>query len=103
MKKLSNLGWLDLEMTGLDPSKDVILEIASIVTDKDLNILAQGPSFVIHQSEEKLDNMIEIVKTMHTSSGLLEEVKNSKITVMQAQEETKKFFAEFCFIGVSPL
>ncbi len=103
MKKLLNLAWLDLEMTGLNPEKDVIVEIASIVTDKDLNILAEGPTFVVNQSQEKLKEMNEIVTKIHTSSGLINEIPVSKIALKEAEMKTISFFEEFCFIGVSPL
>lgn len=103
MKKLSNLAWIDLEMTGLDPEKDVILEIASIVTDKDLNILAQGPSFVINQPNENLEQMNEFVKNMHTNSGLLELVKTSTINIKEAEIKSFEFFDLYCFTGVAPL
>ena len=65
----TNLIWLDLEMTGLEPDVDVILEIASIITDSQLNILAQGPVFAIHQSDEVLDNMNEWCVEHHGKSG----------------------------------
>lgn len=103
MKKLSNLAWIDLEMTGLDPQNDVIVEIASIVTDKDLNILAQGPSFVINQSIEKLEQMSDFVRNLHTNSGLLEQIKTSTITIKEAQEKSIEFFDTYCFTGVAPL
>ncbi len=103
MKKLLNLAWLDLEMTGLNPEKDVIVEIASIVTDKDLNILAEGPNFVIQQPQEKLKEMNEVVTKIHTDSGLINEIPISNITLREAEIKTISFFEEFCFIGVSPL
>lgn len=103
MKKLSNLAWIDLEMTGLDPQNDVILEIASIVTDKDLNIIAEGPNFVINQSEQELAKMGEWVKNAHGKSGLTEEVKTSTITLQQAEKQSLEFFDKYCFIGVAPL
>lgn len=102
-KKLSNLAWIDLEMTGLDPEKDVIVEIASVVTDKDLNIIAQGPSFVIHQPDDKLKQMNDWVTKIHTASGLVQEIKDSKITAKEAEVKTLRFFQEYCFAGVTPL
>lgn len=103
MKNLSNLAWIDLEMTGLDSNKDVILEIASLVTDKDLNILALGPTFVINQTEDKLTDLNEWVAKTHSASGLLEEVRKSVITVEEAEKKSIEFFDQYCFIGVSPL
>lgn len=103
MKKISNLAWIDLEMTGLNFEKDVILEIASIVTDKNLNIIEQGPSLVINQPEEKLNLMDEWVRNTHTKSGLVTEVKKSKTSLEEAQKLTKEFFDKYCFIGVTPL
>lgn len=103
MKNVLNLAWLDLEMTGLDVNQNVILEIASIVTDKDLNILAHGPNFVIHQNEQELQKMVDVVAKIHSRHGLIDEVRKSEISVEYAQQETIKFFEQFCFIGVSPL
>ena len=103
MKKLSNLAWIDLEMTGLDYENNVIVEIASIVTDKDLNILAEGPSFVIQASEYDLAKMNDFVVAMHTKSGLIEAIKQSKISINEAQKKTLEFFEKYCFPGLSPL
>ena len=77
MKDKSNLIWIDLEMTGLDTQRDYIIEIASIVTDKNLNILAEGPNLVIHQLDEVMNNMDEWNTRQHGRSGLTERVKNS--------------------------
>ena len=73
----SNLIWLDLEMTGLEPETDKILEIATVVTDADLNILAEGPTIAIHQSDELLDGMDEWCTTLHGKSGLTARFKAS--------------------------
>ena len=70
-KSDNNLIWVDLEMTGLDPEKEKIIEIATIITDSDLNIVAEGPNIAIHQSNELLDNMDEWNVNQHTSSGLI--------------------------------
>ena len=70
-KSDNNLIWVDLEMTGLDPEKEKIIEIATIITDSDLNIIAEGPNIAIHQSNELLDNMDEWNVNQHTSSGLI--------------------------------
>ena len=75
-----NLIWIDLEMTGLDPEKERIIEIATIVTDKNLNILAEGPVLAIHQSDELLNKMSAWCVKTHTANGLVERVKTSKLT-----------------------
>ena len=74
----SNLIWIDLEMTGLDPEQDRIIEIATLVTDSDLNILAEGPVFAVHQSDAQLALMDEWNVNTHTNSGLVERVKASQ-------------------------
>ena len=71
---------MDLEMTGLDPEIDVIVEIATLITDDDLNVVAEGPDLVIHQSDEVLAAMSKVVLYMHTKSGLLEAIKTSTTT-----------------------
>ena len=71
-KSDNNLIWVDLEMTGLDPEKEKIIEIATIITDSDLNIIAEGPNIAIHQSNELLDSMDEWNVNQHTSSGLID-------------------------------
>lgn len=103
MKDSNNLVWIDLEMTGLDAQSDVILEIASIVTDSNLNILEEGPSLVINQTDEKLRKMNEWVKLTHESSGLIEKVKVSKISLQDAQEKTLDFIKKYCVSTLNPL
>ncbi|WP_249967665.1 oligoribonuclease [Histophilus somni] len=98
-----NLIWIDLEMTGLDPDKERIIEIATIVTDKDLNILAEGPVLAIHQSNELLNNMNEWCVKTHTSNGLIERVKNSKLTERAAELQTLDFLKKWVPKGVSPI
>ncbi|MFY8273679.1 oligoribonuclease [Pseudoalteromonas sp. SSDWG2] len=98
-----NLVWLDLEMTGLEPEHDRILEIATIVTDSDLNILAQGPVIAIHQSDELLDGMDEWCTNQHGKSGLTDRVKASQVSEQQAMEETLAFLEQWVPKGVSPL
>ena len=83
-------------MTGLDASKDVILEIASLVTDTELNIVAQGPHHIIHQPDAILDTMVPIVHTMHKDSGLTNLVKNSNISLEKAHQETYAFLKQHC-------
>jgi oligoribonuclease len=82
---------MDLEMTGLEPSRDVIVEIATLITDDDLQILAEGPDLVIHQSEEHLEQMDPFVVGMHTRSGLLEAIRASTVTLEDAGEATLAF------------
>lgn len=99
----NNLIWIDLEMTGLDPDKDLIIEIATIVTDKDLNILAQGPVFAVHQSDEALAGMDEWNQTHHGQSGLIERVKASTVTDEQAERETIAFLQQWVPASESPM
>ncbi|MFN8050085.1 MAG: oligoribonuclease [Acidimicrobiales bacterium] len=88
------LVWMDLEMTGLDSRTDVIVEIATLVTDDDLNIVAEGPDLVVHQPEEALAGMDQVVVDMHTSSGLLDEIRASTLTLADAGESTLAFIKE---------
>ncbi len=85
------LVWLDLEMTGLDPAHDHIVEIATLVTDDQLEVVAEGPDLVLAAPPEALDGMDAVVRHMHTSSGLLEAVKASDVTLAAAAEETMAF------------
>lgn len=85
------LVWMDLEMTGLEPSRHVIVEIATLVTDDDLKILAEGPDLVIHQDEAALAQMEPIVVEMHTRSGLLDAIRASTITLADAGAQTLEF------------
>jgi oligoribonuclease len=82
---------MDLEMTGLEPRRDVIVEIATLITDDHLNIIAEGPDLVLHASPEQLAGMVPFVKEMHTKSGLLPEIIASTITVEEAQALTLDF------------
>jgi oligoribonuclease len=82
---------MDLEMTGLDPQVDVIVEIASLVTDDDLNIVAEGPDLVIHQPDSVLHAMVPVVRTMHTESGLLAAIRESRTTLAEAGAATLAF------------
>jgi oligoribonuclease len=80
------LVWIDCEMTGLDLRRDRLIEIAALVTDADLNVLGEGIDVVIHADDEALDNMVEVVARMHTSSGLTEEVRDSTIDLAAAEQ-----------------
>ncbi len=99
----SNLIWLDLEMTGLEPEHDVILEIASIVTDSQLNILAEGPVLAIYQPDEVLDNMNEWCIKTHGESGLTERCRKSQVDIAQASQQTIAFLEQYVPKGVSPM
>lgn len=83
--------WMDLEMTGLDPDRHVIVEIATLVTDDDLNIVAEGPDLVIFQPDDALAEMDDFVTNMHTTSGLLELIKTSTVTHEDAMQQTLDF------------
>lgn len=85
------LAWMDLEMTGLDPHRHVIVEIATLLTDDNLEIVAEGPDLVIHASDDELSHMDDFVTEMHTQSGLLDAIKNSTVTLEQAGVETLAF------------
>jgi len=98
-----NLVWIDLEMTGLNPDTDQIIEIATIVTDSDLNILAEGPQLVIHQNKAIMDNMNNWCLEHHGQSGLTERVLASKISCAQAEQATIEFLKEWVPAGISPL
>ena len=105
MPKLSdeNLIWIDLEMTGLDPNSDLIIEIATIITDKNLKILDEGPSIVIHQSEDIMDNMDEWCTEQHGKSGLTDRVINSAISEETAENLTLAFLKQYVPAGKSPM
>jgi len=99
----TNLIWLDLEMTGLEPEVDVILEIATIVTDSQLTILAEGPVFAIHQSDDVLENMNEWCIEHHGKSGLTQRCRDSKVSLVDATEQTIKFIEQYVPKGKSPM
>lgn len=85
------LAWMDLEMTGLDPAKHVIVEIATLLTDDDLNIIESGPDLVIHATADELAAMDDVVVDMHTKSGLLDQIKTSTVTLEDAAAQTLEF------------
>ena len=103
MQYESNLVWIDLEMTGLDPVTDVILEIATVITDGQLNIIEQGPEFVIHQPEEKLAAMNTWCIEQHGKTGLTQEVRESTTTLKDAEEQTLSFITRLIFIAISSI
>ncbi|GAB3535425.1 oligoribonuclease [Photobacterium proteolyticum] len=98
-----NLIWIDLEMTGLDPETHQIIEIATIVTDAQLNILAEGPVLAIHQPEAELAKMDEWCTTTHTNSGLVERIRQSNITEEEAVRQTIAFLEQWVPKGASPI
>jgi oligoribonuclease len=98
-----NLIWIDLEMTGLYPNDDVIIEIATIVTDSNLNVLAEGPMLAIHQSDERLAGMDEWNTKQHGKSGLTERVRNSTVSESDAEQQTIDFLTQWVPAGKSPM
>ena len=98
-----NLIWIDLEMTGLDPEEHKIIEIATIVTDRELNILAEGPVLAIHQPKTELAKMDDWCTNTHTASGLVERVQASHISEVNAVEQTIEFLEKWVPRGVSPI
>ena len=103
MKDRSNMIWIDLEMTGLDTQRDYIIEIASIVTDKNLNIIDEGPNLVINQPDEVLNSMDQWNTTHHNNSGLSQKVRQSSITESIAERQTIEFLSKYVPKGVAPL
>ena len=98
-----NLVWVDMEMTGLEPDSDRIIEVAVVVTDMHLNILAEGPVFAIHQSDETLDKMDAWNKGTHGRSGLIERVKASTVSEEAAEAELIAFLKQWVPAGKSPM
>lgn len=103
MKSKQNLIWIDLEMTGLDPEHDLIIEIATVVTDKHLVVLAEGPVFAIHQSDETLAGMDEWNTRQHKESGLVERVKAGTTTEAEAEQQTLTFLRNYLDPIISPM
>ena len=98
-----NLVWVDMEMTGLNPDTDRIIEVAVVVTDPNLNILAEGPVFAIHQPDEILDGMDAWNKGTHGRSGLIDKVKASTVTEAQAEQQILDFVAKYAPKGSTPM
>lgn len=99
----NNLVWLDLEMTGLDSQVDKILEIATIITDADLNILAEGPVFAIYQPDDILANMNDWCIKQHNASGLVKRVKASSVSEQEAEAKTIEFISQYVGKNTAPL
>ena len=98
-----NLIWIDLEMTGLEPHLDHIIEVATIVTDKELNVLAEGPVIAVYQSNSVLAGMDEWNQTHHGRSGLIDRVKQSEHAESDAEKETVAFLEQWVPQGASPM
>ncbi len=98
-----NLIWVDLEMTGLDPEAHKIIEIATIVTDSELNILAEGPVLAVHQPESELAKMDDWCTNTHTNSGLVARVRNSNVSEQDAIRQTVEFLEQWVPKGKSPI
>ena len=98
-----NMVWIDMEMSGLDPVNDRILEVATIITDKHLNVLAEGPVLAVHQSNEVLNSMDEWNTHHHNQSGLVARCRDSKFSEKEAEEQTLDFIKEYVPKGQAPL
>ncbi|CAB0756350.1 oligoribonuclease [Corynebacterium diphtheriae] len=94
--KNDRLVWIDLEMTGLELDRHVIVEVAALITDADLNIIGEGVDLVVHAAPEQLAEMDDFVTTMHTSSGLLEEIKASTVSLREAEDAVLALIAQHC-------
>jgi oligoribonuclease len=101
--KAENLVWIDLEMTGLDTQTDHIIEIATIVTDPLLNVIAEGPVLAVHQDDATLAALDEWNQTTHGESGLLQRVRDSRLTARHAEVQTLDFLGQFAEPGASPM
>lgn len=103
MSRTDTLVWMDLEMTGLDPEDNVIIEIATIITDDELNIVAEGPVIAVHQPDSELAKMDEWNVRTHGESGLVDRVKASNVSMAEAEKQTIDFIAQYVKKGHSPL
>jgi len=103
LNRAKNLIWIDLEMTGLEPATDVIIEIATVVTDQDLNVLAEGPEIAIHQPSSLMDAMDEWNTRHHGNSGLTQRVADSQFATSDAEQSTLTFLREWVDSGASPM
>ena len=99
----NNLIWIDMEMTGLNPNSDFIIEVALVITDSQLNTIAEAPVFVVSQSAAVLDGMDNWNKTTHTRSGLIEKVKASNLTEAVVEAHLITFLSQYVPTGISPM
>ena len=99
----SRLVWIDLEMTGLDPDENTIIEIATIVTESDLSIVAEGPSFAIDVGKEELAKMDNWNVKHHTENGLLDRIQSDGVSMENAERQTLEFLKQHCSPGQTPL
>ncbi|WP_163576960.1 oligoribonuclease [Halomonas faecis] len=97
------LVWIDLEMTGLDPERERIIEVATLITDDDLNLVAEGPIIAVHQPDTLLESMDEWCTKTHGASGLTERVRHSRVTTAEAERETLAFLHRYVEPGTSPM
>lgn len=102
-KSKKHLVWIDCEMTGLEPARDVLIEIATIITDYDLNIVARGPALVIRQSEARLAKMDAWNKRTHGQSGLIERMRTEGVSTAEAERQTLAFVKKYCYKRTAPL
>lgn len=102
-KNKKHLVWIDCEMTGLDPAKDTLLEIATIITDYDLNIVARGPVLSIRTTEARLRKMDAWNQSTHGKSGLLDRVRTEGVTCEEAERQTLNFVKRYCYKKMAPL
>lgn len=103
MKSDNNLIWIDLEMTGLEPKEHKIIEIATVVTDSELNVLAEGPVFAVQTEQIELDKMDSWCITHHGNSGLTKRVQDSSVSMQEAEKLTIEFLAQYVSSGKSPM
>lgn len=103
MQRNDLLVWIDLEMTALDVSRDAIIEIATVITDSNLEVVAEGPDIIIHADRERFEDIPEVVKEMHTKSGVMEASIKSVISLEEAERETLEFIAIYVEKNSSPL
>lgn len=103
LPKIKKLIWLDLEMTGLDPDTDKILEIATVLTDLELNVIDEGPEIVVHQTSEVLKSMNGWCINQHNKSGLVQRVESSKVNELEAERLTLDFLKEHVEANTSPM